>query len=217
MPFICSPPTHFQDLLSKVILLPSLLESFDRSVRVPSETDMSATHDLWLKYVQILDTLEIWEQQYRIGTEGPPFWPNTSQMANTISGNNMAVSFCFRNAEVAIIFVCLWAFRIICTTYIQRLEIIFPDLICEKFSGPIKISTEDVPKGCLPLSVDILRSMEYLLHGMGLCGPLLGLFPFKIAQATINQYNLSTAAYMNLCERITDNYVSRGFARSSLL
>ncbi|KAH8801447.1 hypothetical protein F5884DRAFT_514457 [Xylogone sp. PMI_703] len=210
VPFLLHPPSHLQSLINDIAGIPSLLEMFDMLIESPLSNDYPTARDIWLKFSQALITLDQWELQYRLDTPKPLYWPKRSHMVNErypTSVTDQKTHIWFRNVLIANAFTYLWAFRIVCITHMERIELQFPNLTQDINAEP---SAYHPQTRTLELSFFICQSMEYLLQDeVKLYGPLTSLFPFKVAQEILKLY-LSPSDQTDLCQGIIDKFMSRG-------
>ncbi|KAH8803470.1 hypothetical protein F5884DRAFT_712250 [Xylogone sp. PMI_703] len=213
-PFLLHPPTHLQDLTNHAAGIPSLLEKFDILMESPSSGGSTTARHIWSKFSRTLDTLESWEQQYQLDTSRPLYWAEPSPMADnwhSTSVHEPGSRVWFQNIIIANALTYLWALRIICITHKERIESRFPTTSRNASAMEMEPPVQTNQSSTLELSVRICQSMEYLLQGeMGLYGPFISLFPFKVAQQTLKM-QLSREDQRYWCQGIVDRFTSTGF------
>lgn len=197
MPFVASPASPLQALLSITCPIPSIFERLDCSKFESAAKRKAVARGAAVEFNKILATMSSSLQDVMRSPGQATYWD--------IVGDDGETSIWFSSISVANLLTHFWAFWIICVTNIRSIISDYPDLQSLEIliDGQTPGSTF-VTQKIASAANDILLSMEFLVQDkMKLFGAASLVLPLRVARSV---YNTSTTAdgdaYSRCCKRI---------------
>lgn len=190
VPFSVFSASPMQSLLNKAAIIPSLMGQSDILLAKAHQVSfVTEVKDLFNRFVDTLLDLERWEMQYCQETNRWCYWPSDIPAASTVIGDSISYGkpLWYTNVTMANVYTNLWAFRIICSSELERLAHHLPcfDLAQEDIPLSKSLNLKHIHTYKAALAKQICLSMEYLLRDeMGLFGPASTYFPLQVAYET---------------------------------
>ncbi|PGG99298.1 hypothetical protein AJ79_08565 [Helicocarpus griseus UAMH5409] len=171
IPFSIFEPSPMQGLLSRIAIVPSLLQQVDQLLGSPSQSDTNAW-DIFNAFTNTLSNLQYWEEGLR-RESGSAYY---EQLPASSSGEGNITTW-FLNVTMANVYTHLWAFQIVCLLELERLEAVLSHVSpSPTFSDRVQFRYDQ--EKVLKISSLICSSMDYLIQNeMGLFGPASTFFP----------------------------------------
>ncbi|OJJ41817.1 hypothetical protein ASPWEDRAFT_287930 [Aspergillus wentii DTO 134E9] len=168
VPFSVFTPSPMQNLLSRSVGIPALLQRIDTLLDTPCQQTPDEVRETFFSFIDAMRNLEALETSLHLQAESKTHWSRGADIW-------------YPNVTMANVHTHLWTFKIICLTEMERLGLFFPCIILEDASLSSRFQFDHVQADTVELGRHICQSMEYLLQDeMKLFGPASTFFPLRV-------------------------------------
>jgi hypothetical protein len=208
VPFQDIPPSPLQELFSRALAIPPILDKLDEAKAAERDLAIAVAKDSVEGLVTVLDELDEWRSKFydqevnepgfgstsvdRPGPEPPSIW------YKSITDCNSATHF--------------WACRALCLVAIGELKTKYPEVTFDLESVATRVPGGNLLQETRRLAMWICQSAEYVLQDeMKMFGPGSVLLPVRVAHDIFLAGGAETEKQLGWCGSILQNAKSKGY------